>query len=64
MVQTRRINNNRGVIVSFDPTTLLIRKPGKAEYGNERKLVSVEGDTIKVNTRLAAEFGLTVRTVS
>ena len=60
MLNTRKLKDN-AVLVSFEPTEILIRKSGKAEFGKEESLVSITDDTILIDKKTAKKFGLTIK---
>ena len=57
MIQTRKIGNGL-VAVTFGPTELLVRKSGKAYFGQEKSLASVKDGVFKVDIDAARELGL------
>lgn len=59
MIAVRKVNEN-AVAVSFDPREILIRKPGRSEYGNEQVLVSIKDNKIQINKDVAKQFGISI----
>ena len=57
MLQTRKIGKGL-VAVSFGPTEILVRKSGKAYFGQEKCIASVEDGVFKVDIDAARELGL------
>lgn len=60
MLQTKTVNKSV-VAVANDPTEILLRKHGKAEFGQERVLCVVKDDTAEFHADVAEAFGLTVK---
>lgn len=66
MLQTKKLNpaqKGSPVLVSFDPSEILIRQSGKASYGKEQQLVRVSDGEIHINKTAADNFGLAIHIV-
>ena len=59
MLQTKIINKE-SCAVSFEPTEIMIRKRGKAYYGKEKMLVSLEDGKLHIYIDVAKEFGIEI----
>lgn len=64
MLQTLTLNED-AVSVAWDPSEILLRHHGKAEYGKEKHLCRFadEGRTLEIRKDVAEEFGITVKLV-
>ena len=60
MLETRKIRKDT-VLVTSNVKDILIRKSGRAEFNKEKQLVSIDGDSIRINSAVAAEFGLEIK---
>lgn len=59
MLQTTKIAKNL-VGVTFDAKEILLRESGKANFGTEKPVVTIESDRIVINKTVADQFGLTI----
>lgn len=57
MIQTRKIGKGL-VAVTFGPTERLVRKSGKAYFGQEKSIASVKDGVFKGDIDAARELGL------
>ena len=59
MLQTKIINKE-ACAVSFEPTEIMIRKRGKANYGTEKNLAAIRDGKLYIFMDTAKEFGIEV----
>ena len=59
MLQTTKISKNL-VAVTFDSKEILLRESGRAYFGKEKPVVTIESDRIVINKAVADQFGLTI----
>ena len=59
MLQTKIINDNT-CAVAFSPTEIMVRKRGKAHFGEEKALAVLRDGKLYISTDVAKEFGIEV----
>ncbi len=59
MLQTTKIAKDL-VGVTFDAKEILLRESGKAHFGTEKPVVTIESNRIIINKAVADQFGLTI----
>ena len=63
MIYTRKLNDKdrkSPVAVAYDPTHIMLREAGKANYGKEKTLVSVKDGNLYIHEDIAEKFGLKI----
>ena len=60
MLQRKTIREKEVVAVSFDPTAIMVRKPGQAEYGNEEVLCRITADGLHVDKDVAEKYNIPI----
>ena len=59
MLQTKIINNDT-CAVSFSPTEIMVRKRGKAHFGEEKALAVLRDGKLYISATTAKEFGIEI----